>query len=643
MVLDRYERTPQTRSERWAQLESGHAPLRSILLITRHYPPDAGALSYRLRHVADVLGRDHKVVVLASQPSRYRGMKPAPAQERQGALIVRRVWNGQVTASGGKLDRGLGEALGALWMTVVALISYRKVDVALVSSPPLFYLLPGWVLNKLCGVSLVVDIRDLWLDWAEEIGLIPSAGLTRLFRRFERSVLTSARHLTVATEGLRRGLMERYAVPGEKVTVVYNGVDDVVRPDCHAPGTQVEEQRLSRGSGTSKGSDAQRSLRVLYAGNLGPSQNLLGIAEGLRRSVDRWAGMEIHIVGDGVQWKALKEAETERLRVLSRVERAELNRLYASADAFLLHLAALRVYEHAVPSKIFEYAAYGKPVLCGVQGEGRALCARHTDCYYFDSDDPTSLEEALGRLMARAAPDNRNVPRADASELLRSARAHSGNRYSLSTTMPSRNELAVFDFDKTLVAADSFRLFSRMAAASGREHTYALLLAALCKAGLISNVAYKERVLQRLWYGRTADEQAKFLAGLYGQLERLAHGAVVRRMREHVDLGHQVVVLSASPALYVAPFVHQVWSDEIEVLASRFGHGEGGNLYGAQKAEVTRRLIEATLPRVVWVYTDHRSDLPLMEMAHHVGLVRPSAGLLRTLRARGIAFEIMVV
>jgi glycosyltransferase involved in cell wall biosynthesis len=139
--------------------------------------------------------------------------------------------------------------------------------------------------------------------------------------------------------------------------------------------------------------------------------------------VERWPGLEIDIVGDGPQWQALKAAETERLQVLRRVERSELNRLYASADAFLLHLAALRVYACTVPSKIFEYAAYGRPILCGVQGEARALCARHADCYYFASDDPASLEEALGRVMARAAPDNAAVARVDPSELLRSARA----------------------------------------------------------------------------------------------------------------------------------------------------------------------------------------------------------------------------
>jgi phosphatidylglycerophosphatase C len=209
--------------------------------------------------------------------------------------------------------------------------------------------------------------------------------------------------------------------------------------------------------------------------------------------------------------------------------------------------------------------------------------------------------------------------------------------------MRAGNELAVFDFDKTLVAGDSFQLFSRMAAASLQEQTYAFLAAALCKAGLISNGTYKQRVLQRLWQGRTPDEQAEILAGLYAQLERRVYDVIAGHLREHLHSGHQVVVVSASPALYVAPFVQRVWSDHIEVLASRFGHGEDDNVYGARKAEVTRRLIEARRPRAVWVYTDHRSDLPLIEMAHHVRLVQPSAGLLRTLRARGIAFEIMAV
>jgi HAD superfamily phosphoserine phosphatase-like hydrolase len=251
------------------------------------------------------------------------------------------------------------------------------------------------------------------------------------------------------------------------------------------------------------------------------------------------------------------------------------------------------------------------------------------------------LREALGHLMARAAWDNPRRARAKRARFR--ARSATGLEQVLWAVMRTGNELAIFDFDKTLVAGDSFQLFSRMAATSLGERAYGPWAAALCKAGLISNAGYKQRVLQRLWQRRTPDAQAKILSGLYRQLERRAYGTIARHLSEHLHSGHKVIVVSASPAFYVAPFVQRVWSDDIEVLASRFGHGESDNLYGARKVEVTRSLIQAHRPRAVWVYTDHRSDLPLIEIADHVRLVRPSAALQRILRARGIGFEIMAV
>jgi hypothetical protein len=146
--------------------------MRSVLVITRYYPPDASPCSYRLRHVVEVLTADHEVTVLASQPNRYSGIDPAPAEERQGTLLIRRIWNGQLTTARAKLGRALSEVLGAFWMTAIALISFRKVDLALMSAPPVLYMLPVWALNKLFGVPFVLDVRDLWLDWAEETRLI---------------------------------------------------------------------------------------------------------------------------------------------------------------------------------------------------------------------------------------------------------------------------------------------------------------------------------------------------------------------------------------------------------------------------------------------------------------------------------------
>jgi phosphoserine phosphatase len=204
------------------------------------------------------------------------------------------------------------------------------------------------------------------------------------------------------------------------------------------------------------------------------------------------------------------------------------------------------------------------------------------------------------------------------------------------------SDLVLFDFDKTLVARDSFLVFSQVAASTWPRRAYALLLAALCKGGVLSNAAYKARVLRRFWHLRSPAEQAAILAQLHRRLGSLACDGPVARLKAHLRRHHRVVVLSASPAFYVRPFV-QAWSDQIEVLASQFDAAKEENLYGKRKAEVARHLIEAHQPEVVWVYTDHLSDLPLIEMAHRVGLVRPSPGLVRALRARRIEFEVVTV
>jgi glycosyltransferase involved in cell wall biosynthesis len=379
---------------------------RRIWILTRHYPPDVGALSYRLAHLAGVLAVDHDVTVLASQPNRYADAAAAPKHELVDGVTVRRVSAVRLLRSRGKVGRLLTELLGALWLALVALRHRRHIDVAFASMPPFFYALPGLAVKRLGRRTLVLDVRDLWLDWAEETGLVRSRLVRGSLRVFERAALRAADRVTTTTNGFKDLLTDRYGLPPERVTVVFNGLDDRLAPDT------VAGPRVSPG----------RPLRILYAGNLGPSQNLASLVEGFRASLEAHPDLEITIVGDGSQREALAAAGHDRLHVLAHIGRDELAARYAEADAFLLHLADLAVYRHTVPSKVFEYAAFGRPILCGVRGEARAIAFRHADCYGFASDDPASFAAAVDRLRAGAEPDNASVARGNRSELLRSSR-----------------------------------------------------------------------------------------------------------------------------------------------------------------------------------------------------------------------------
>lgn len=388
--------------------EATAASRKRVWIMTRHYPPDVGALSYRLKHLAETLAEDYEVTVLTAQPNRYEGAAAAPAIERREHLTIRRISSVQLLQSRGKVARLLTELLGALWMSLVALRHRGEIDIAFASTPPFFYGLPGLVMKRVGRRPLVLDLRDLWLDWAEETGILDNPLLLRPMRFLERSIIQSADQLTLATEGFRNLLLERHGTDPASATVVFNGLDKVLIPESIEPARRHNEDE---------------PMDVLYAGNLGPSQSIAGILDGMLASLEKWEQLRITIIGNGAQWQELNEVSHPRLKVLPHTSREELARMCAETDAFLLHLAALEVYQHTVPSKLFEYAAYERPILCGVSGEARNICERHADCFGFASDDSDSFASAVDRLCSGAAPDNAGASRAARSEILRASRA----------------------------------------------------------------------------------------------------------------------------------------------------------------------------------------------------------------------------
>jgi phosphatidylglycerophosphatase C len=211
--------------------------------------------------------------------------------------------------------------------------------------------------------------------------------------------------------------------------------------------------------------------------------------------------------------------------------------------------------------------------------------------------------------------------------------------------MTDTRSIAIFDFDKTLVSKDSFRLFGTVWAAGPTERVLLLGYAVLARLGLVTNKRYKELVLERVWQPRDADERAAKTAETTDGLGRLLVTAVVAELRAHLEAGDRVIVLSASPVIYLGPLLAEI-SPDIEVHGSDIweagGRLEVGNLFGDRKAELARNLIAGTTPGSIHVYTDHKHDLELMKLADHVTLVRPKPATVAAVERAGLDFEVLV-
>jgi colanic acid biosynthesis glycosyl transferase WcaI len=126
---------------------------------------------------------------------------------------------------------------------------------------------------------------------------------------------------------------------------------------------------------------------------------VLDTAEMLRERAD----VRIVLAGEGAA-KAKLVAEAER-RGLSNVTflpsqpHDRMPTLIAAADACLASLRKVPLFEGALPSKMYEAMACGRPLILGVDGEARRLIEDEAGAaLYAEPENPVALAEAVLRL-----------------------------------------------------------------------------------------------------------------------------------------------------------------------------------------------------------------------------------------------------
>jgi phosphatidylglycerophosphatase C len=198
------------------------------------------------------------------------------------------------------------------------------------------------------------------------------------------------------------------------------------------------------------------------------------------------------------------------------------------------------------------------------------------------------------------------------------------------TAAPS---LAVFDLDGTLVRGDSFLPFLVSYAWRRRRVRPLLVLPfylALFACRILSDRTAKQRVLISFFRGQSTAavaEHAEWFCGWW--VRRKLNAPVIDKLRQHQEAGHRVVLLSASPDVYVPAVGTYLTIDE--VICTRVARsGErwegtivGSNCKGNAKVEALQKWLEQdAAPDRSYAYGDSSSDLPLLRWVTNGFLVQ---------------------
>jgi phosphatidylglycerophosphatase C len=203
---------------------------------------------------------------------------------------------------------------------------------------------------------------------------------------------------------------------------------------------------------------------------------------------------------------------------------------------------------------------------------------------------------------------------------------------------PDGTPVAAFDFDGTLSRRDTFLPFLQKVC--GAQRLYRALARsgpALSRmaVGRADRDAVKDALLVRLLAGHPADElaeQGTAYAEFLRRSDRLRPDSVARA-RDHLDRGHRVVVVSASPSVYLEPLARALGYQA--ALATRLevdgggritGRMLGGNCRGPEKVTRLEAWLEGTSPPV-YAYGNSSGDRELLARAHVGIMVRPRVAL----------------
>src|SRR5690606_35078211 len=358
-----------------------------LLILTFYYPPDLSAGSFRAAALVDALIRrfeqEVEIDVLTTRRHRYASYRERAAEdtaglERRSAVNVLRLPVGFHRS--GLMDQSL--VFSGFAARALRAVRGKRYDIVVATTSRLFTGFLGAQIARRTGATFYLDVRDLFLENVREMFRFPGISLLLpILARIERDVLHRAARVNLVSEGFLDYFRQRF--PARDYSFFSNGID-----------REFLEYDFRKTA-------ADPVKTVLYAGNIGLGQGIERIVPEAARLL---AGRCVfRIIGDGGQRAALANrlaaAGIRNVALVPPLRRDVLLEEYRRADYLLLHLNGFPSLEKVLPSKLFEYAATGKPILAGVRGHARRFIAQEVQgAALFEPGDAQGLVKGFESL-----------------------------------------------------------------------------------------------------------------------------------------------------------------------------------------------------------------------------------------------------
>ena len=361
-------------------------PLR-VLVIAQYYPPDMGGGATRAYNaVKGMILNGAQVTVVSAFPhypygniSKEYRWKPIKVEWRDGVKVIR-TFVPPIPSVG--LAYRLILFISFVISSLFAIPVVGKVDVVWAANPNIISFFPALIYGAVKRAPVALNVDDLWPEDVYSLNLLkPKSFMAKIAETMARIAYHKAKVITPISPGYTFVICGRYRVSQRKVKVVRAGVD-------------INKFKLCPPKHNGK-------FIVLYSGAFSVAYDFEQVVKAAKLLENE--NVEFILQGGGELAphikRLVKKLEATNVNVIDNIlPREEVARLLCEADALLLPLKDFGKPYLGISSKLYEYQAAGRPILCTANGMPALHVLKTKSGLTSRPGDPTALAENVLKL-----------------------------------------------------------------------------------------------------------------------------------------------------------------------------------------------------------------------------------------------------
>lgn len=344
--------------------------------------------------------KGHEITVLSSmmhyggneKPKKYRGRYVV--NSKQGLINV---WRCHV--SKGYNSNFLGRLLGYFSFVCSSLYAGifkvgKKPDLIIVTSPPLFIGIAGYILSRLKGVPFVFEVRDLWPESAIDTGVVKNKMMIKVSFWLENFIYRKAILINVLTPAFKDVLIAKKNVDPKKIIYIPNAADFSIA-DSFLVNFDVEQFKKENSL------DSDRFI-VTYVGAHGVANELGQILDTAKIMQD--TNVLFLLIGQGMEKDRLIDRALQmklaNVRFIDPVPKAEIFKYILASDVGASVLKRIDTFKTVYSNKTFDYMSCKKPTMMAIDGVSRELIENSQSGLYVEPENPLDFKKQLMKYMS---------------------------------------------------------------------------------------------------------------------------------------------------------------------------------------------------------------------------------------------------